>query len=123
MTQVYVRVGVPCRLALLTPPRGRVRERRHTVAARRRFPTLFLGPAPGTRFAEAFADTRKEAAVSGRTWRTFAALALGAIALGAQQPPPASLPEVGASIEVRVVNVEVVVADRKGNRIEGLEAA
>jgi len=50
-------------------------------------------------------------------------LALGAIALGAQQPPPASLPEVGASIEVRVVNVEVVVADRKGNRIEGLEAA
>ncbi|HEY4597782.1 MAG TPA: VWA domain-containing protein, partial [Thermoanaerobaculia bacterium] len=61
--------------------------------------------------------------MGGRTWRTFAALALGAIALGAQQPPPASLPEVGASIEVRVVNVEVVVADRKGNRIEGLEAA
>ncbi|HEY4565060.1 MAG TPA: hypothetical protein VIJ36_18900 [Thermoanaerobaculia bacterium] len=61
--------------------------------------------------------------MSGRTWRTFAALALGSIALGAQQPPPAPLPEIGASIDVRVVNVEVVVADRKGNRIEGLEAA
>ncbi len=60
--------------------------------------------------------------MSGRTWRTFGALALGAIALGAQTPP-APLPEIGASIDVRVVNVEAVVTDRRGNRIEGLEPA
>jgi VWFA-related protein len=59
--------------------------------------------------------------VSGRAWRTFGALALGSIALGAQTPP-APLPEIGASIDVRVVNVEAVVADRRGNRIEGLKA-
>ena len=60
--------------------------------------------------------------MSGRIWRTFGALALGASALGAVQPRPAPLPEIGASIDVRVVNVEVVVADWRGNRIEGLKA-
>jgi VWFA-related protein len=59
--------------------------------------------------------------VSGRTWRTFGALALGASALGAQTPP-APLPEIGAAIDVRVVNVEAVVTDRRGERIEGLKA-
>ncbi len=59
-----------------------------------------------------------------KIWRTFGALALGSIALGAQQqPPPATLPEVGASIDVRVVNVEAVVTGRRGNRVEGLKAA
>jgi VWFA-related protein len=48
---------------------------------------------------------------------------LGASALGAVQPRPAPLPEIGASIDVRVVNVEVVATDRKGNRVEGLKAA
>jgi VWFA-related protein len=61
--------------------------------------------------------------VRGKTWRTFGALALGSIALGAQQPPPAPLPEVGASIDVRVVNVEAVVTDRQGDRVEGLKTA
>ncbi len=60
--------------------------------------------------------------MSGRTWRTFGALALGASVLGAVQPRPAPLPEIGASIDVRVVNVEAVVTDRRGERIEGLKA-
>lgn len=60
--------------------------------------------------------------MSGRTWRTFGALALGASTLGAVKPPPAPLPEIGASIDVRVVNVEAVVTGRLGERIEGLKA-
>ncbi|HET9211375.1 MAG TPA: VWA domain-containing protein [Thermoanaerobaculia bacterium] len=58
-----------------------------------------------------------------RIWRTFGALALVSTALGAVQPRPAPLPEIGASIDVRVVNVEAVVTDRRGERIEGLRAA
>jgi VWFA-related protein len=48
---------------------------------------------------------------------------LGAVAIGAQEPAP-SLPtaEFGASIDVRTVNVEVVVTDRKGQRVPGLKA-
>lgn len=60
--------------------------------------------------------------MNGRIWRTFGALALGASTLGAVKPLPAPLPEIGASIDVRVVNVEAVVTDRRGERIEGLKA-
>lgn len=60
--------------------------------------------------------------MSGRTWRTFGALALVSITLGAQTPP-APLPEIGAAIDVRVVNVEAVVTGRRGERIEGLRAS
>jgi VWFA-related protein len=54
---------------------------------------------------------------------------LGALALGAQQAPPpptsttSTAPEFGASIDVRAVNVEVVVTDRRGQRVPGLKAA
>jgi VWFA-related protein len=51
------------------------------------------------------------------------ALALGATALGAQEPPAPPAPELGTTIDVRVVNVEAVVTDRKGERIRGLSAA
>lgn len=50
------------------------------------------------------------------------ALALGAATLGAQQPPALPAPELGATIDVRVVNVEAVVTDRKGERVRGLSA-
>jgi VWFA-related protein len=53
----------------------------------------------------------------------LAALASGAIALGAQEPPAPPAPELGATIDVRVVNVEAVVTDRKGERVRGLSAA
>ena len=45
------------------------------------------------------------------------------VAAGAQEPPPA-LPSssFGASIDVRVVNVEAVVTDAKGDRVRGLAA-
>src|SRR4051794_6655956 len=53
--------------------------------------------------------------------RLFAALTLGAVALGAQEPP---LPSAfGTSVDVRVVNVEAVVTDRDGRRVHGLTAA
>src|SRR4051812_17981889 len=54
----------------------------------------------------------------------FMGLILGGIAIGAQQPSPATAPaaEFGASIDVRTVNVEVVVTDRKGDRVQGLKA-
>jgi VWFA-related protein len=50
-------------------------------------------------------------------------LALGALALGAQELPP-SLPSgtFGGSVDVRVVNVEAVVTDAKGERVHGLSA-
>ena len=50
-------------------------------------------------------------------------LTLGALALGAQELPPA-LPSgtFGGSVEVRVVNVEAVVTDAKGERVRGLSA-
>lgn len=50
------------------------------------------------------------------------AVLLAALPLAAQQPPapeePASI--FGETIDVRVVNVEVVVTDRQGNRVTGL---
>jgi VWFA-related protein len=51
-------------------------------------------------------------------------LMLGPVAIGAQEPAP-SIPaaEFGASIDVRSVNVEVVVTDRSGKRVQGLTAA
>lgn len=49
-------------------------------------------------------------------------LALSPVALLAQDAAPASGPDVfGEVIEVRVVNLEVVVTDRDGNRITGLQ--
>jgi VWFA-related protein len=54
----------------------------------------------------------------------FAALALGAVTLGAQEPPlPSGTPSFGASVDVRVVNVEAVVTGRDGERVHGLTAA
>ena len=53
----------------------------------------------------------------------FALGLLGALAasrLGAQEPPSAE--SFGASIDVRVVNVEAVVTDGKGRRVRGLSA-
>lgn len=47
----------------------------------------------------------------------FAAL-IAALPLAAQEQPPAKLVE---SIDVRVINIDVVVTDRKGNRIKGLK--
>jgi VWFA-related protein len=56
----------------------------------------------------------------------FLGLVLGGIAIGAQEPSPtapaAPAGEFGASIDVRTVNVEVVVTDRKGDRVPGLKA-
>lgn len=52
-------------------------------------------------------------------------LAAGAAPAAAQQQQPAPEPEpplFGEVIEVRVVNVEVVVTDRQGNRVPGLTA-
>lgn len=48
----------------------------------------------------------------------FAAL-IAALPLAAQEQPPAKLVE---TIDVRVINVDVVVTDRKGNRVKGLKA-
>src|SRR5436305_2998689 len=50
-------------------------------------------------------------------------LALGALALCAQELPPA-LPSstFGGSVDVRVVNIEAVVTDAKGERVRGLSA-
>src|SRR5436309_14588890 len=61
--------------------------------------------------------------MSARILGWLGALALGALALGAQELPPA-LPSgtVGGSVEVRVVNVEAVVTDAKGERVRGLLA-
>ncbi len=58
-------------------------------------------------------------------------LAMATAALAAQAPPAAApaneplqpTPTFGERIEVRVVNVEVVVTDRQGNRVPGLAAA
>ena len=56
---------------------------------------------------------------------TVAAPALTTPALAGQSAPPAPAPDssFGESIDVRVVNVEAVVTDRKGNRMQGLTAA
>ena len=56
-------------------------------------------------------------------WRMFGLLGLGALALGAQEMPPAlSGNTFGASVDVRVVNVEAVITDAQGNRVRGLSA-
>lgn len=61
--------------------------------------------------------------MSARTWQLLGSLVLGSLALGAQEPPtlPAS-GSFGGSVEVRVVNVEVVVTDARGERVRGLSA-
>ncbi len=56
----------------------------------------------------------------GTTWILLALVLLGTAA-SAQQP---ALPEVFSEVvDVRVVNIEVVVADRKGHRVHGLNAS
>ena len=59
--------------------------------------------------------------------RTFAILAALGVALssGAQRRPPqepAQTPIVGETLEVRIINVDVVVTDKKGNPVHGLTA-
>jgi VWFA-related protein len=55
--------------------------------------------------------------------RLLALAVLAALPVMAQQQPPAEEPSgvFGEQIEVRVVNVEVVVVDRQGNRVQGLK--
>ncbi|HEX6901592.1 MAG TPA: VWA domain-containing protein [Thermoanaerobaculia bacterium] len=49
-------------------------------------------------------------------------LALSPLAAAQQQPAPAAEPPVfGEELDVRVVNVEVVVTDKQGNRVSGLK--
>ncbi|HEX6899202.1 MAG TPA: VWA domain-containing protein [Thermoanaerobaculia bacterium] len=55
-----------------------------------------------------------------RSWLAFGLLAAWAFSLTAQEPVPQS--SFGESIDVRVVNVEAVVTDAKGNRVRGLTA-
>lgn len=50
-------------------------------------------------------------------------LLAGALSLSAQEAAPGVDVEVGESIDVRVVNVEAVVTDRRGERIRGLSPA
>src|SRR4051794_14939294 len=66
---------------------------------------------------------RKEPVLRLKIFTVLVLGALGPLALGAQEPPPA-LPSssFGASIDVRVVNVEAVVTDAKGSRVRGLAA-
>jgi VWFA-related protein len=61
--------------------------------------------------------------MSARAWPFLGMLILGAIALCAQELPPA-LPSgtFGSSVDVRVVNAEAVVTDAKGERVRGLSA-
>ncbi|MYJ24076.1 MAG: hypothetical protein F4080_00670 [Holophagales bacterium] len=55
------------------------------------------------------------------TWIVLAGLVLmGAVGLAQQEDLPAVFSEV---IDVRVVNIEVVVTDRDGNRVHGLTAS
>jgi VWFA-related protein len=60
------------------------------------------------------------------SWRTTVPVLLGlASALpgaSAQQPPPPPTPIFGETVEVRVVNLEVVVSDRDGLPVTGLRA-
>jgi VWFA-related protein len=50
--------------------------------------------------------------------RTLIAFALAILAATQQQPP--RLPSIGESIEVSIVNVDVFVTDKAGNRVRGL---
>src|SRR5829696_2630862 len=77
------------------------------------------GEAQGGRFF-----SREDSAMTRRLFR-FAATACAAFAVPlaatAQQGPPAGSPPVfGESVDVRVVNLEVVVTDRDGNRVPNL---
>jgi len=56
-----------------------------------------------------------------RTLSSLALLSLAVAPLGAQEPPPQA--EFGATVEVRVVNVDVEVTDRDGVPVNGLEKA
>ena len=67
-----------------------------------------------------------------KTFLLTAALALGLAGAGSSQlpvltPPADPVQEVldtfSDSLDVQAVNVEVVVTDRKGNRVDGLSAA
>jgi len=51
------------------------------------------------------------------------ALAVPAFAAGVRPKPPAAPPAFGERIDVRAVNVEAVVTDRSGNRVQGLTVA
>ncbi|MFY9826344.1 MAG: VWA domain-containing protein [Thermoanaerobaculia bacterium] len=59
----------------------------------------------------------------GKAGWLIAAMVLGRIALGAQQATSPPLGAFSAAIDVRVVNVEAVVTDRKGQLVKGLKAA
>jgi VWFA-related protein len=53
----------------------------------------------------------------------FGLLGLVALALGAQEPPPAPAANTfGASVDVRVINVEAVITNSRGERVRGLSA-
>lgn len=55
-----------------------------------------------------------------RAWRVWGFLIAGAASLSAQKPAlPGSF---GEAIDVRVVNVEAVVTDSRGDRVRGLTA-
>ena len=50
----------------------------------------------------------------------IAAAVLAATAVSAQQNPTGEVPKLSESIDVRVINVDVVVTDKKGNPVTGL---
>src|SRR4051812_30152783 len=52
--------------------------------------------------------------------RILALVVLAATSLAAQQQPSSELPKLVESIDVKVINIDVVVTDRKGNPITGL---
>ena len=52
--------------------------------------------------------------------RILALFTLAATSLVAQQQQPNQLPKLTESIDVKVINVDVVVTDKKGNAINGL---
>ena len=53
--------------------------------------------------------------------RSVTAAFLAATTLFAQQQPQTELPKLSETIDVRVINVDVVVTDKKGNPITGLK--
>jgi VWFA-related protein len=67
-------------------------------------------------------STRRRA-IPLRTSLTLAVVLVGATAAKAQQPPGTGGSPFGEEIDVRVVNVEVVVTDARGERVKGLSAA